>query len=110
MPLPLRAAIRSPARVAVLAILVLGGRPAIGLAQDDDEDPYLPGLVAEFRDAKGNTARRTDHQLSFHWNDTSPDPRLAAGEFRATWRGRLQVQARGDYRFGVFGTGEVSLK
>ncbi|HXG13348.1 MAG TPA: PA14 domain-containing protein, partial [Gemmataceae bacterium] len=75
-----------------------------------DDDPFLPGLVAVFRDARGNTATRVDHQLSFLWGEGPPDPRLVGGEFHATWQGRLLVEDRGEYRFFVFGTGEVELK
>jgi mono/diheme cytochrome c family protein len=76
----------------------------------DEEEPFLPGLVATFRDARGNTAKRLDHQLAFHWGQVSPDPRLETGAFRATWQGRILVAPRGAYRFFAFGTGEIELK
>lgn len=80
-------------------------------AQEPVEDePFLPGLVATFRDADGHAAARIDHQLSFRWGDAAPDPRLQAGPFTATWHGRLNVDASGDYRFYVFGAGEVELR
>ncbi|MCI0459430.1 MAG: c-type cytochrome, partial [Gemmataceae bacterium] len=53
---------------------------------------------------------RVDPQLAFHWGEALPDPRLAEREFRATWQGHLYVLTRGDYRFFLFGSGEVELK
>src|SRR6185437_5904222 len=37
-------------------------------------------------------------------------PRLLAGEFRASWQGNLLTNSRGEYRFFLFGCGEVELK
>ncbi len=93
---------------ALLAVPLLATAPVFGQETDDD-DPFLPGLVAALRDNNGHTAARVDPQLSFSWGDTAPDPRLDAGKFRATWRGRLRAEARGAYRFFFFGTGEVEM-
>jgi glucose/arabinose dehydrogenase len=95
---------------AILAATMVAGCAATARAQEgSDDEPYRQGLVAAFRDASGTTATRVDHLLSFHWPDGPPDPRLAGGEFRATWRGHLYAQTAGDYRFSVFGSGEVEL-
>src|SRR6266849_4099263 len=95
----------------VLGLWLIAGATLYGRAQEGaDDEPFLTGLVASFQDAKGNTASRIDHQLAFHWDGASPDPRLAEGEFRATWQGHLFVRTRGDYRFFLFGSGEVELK
>jgi mono/diheme cytochrome c family protein/glucose/arabinose dehydrogenase len=92
---------------AVLSILA--ATPA--RAQEGAEDePFLPGLVANYQDARGHTATRLDPQLAFHWGDLPPDPRLDESEFRATWQGHLLVATSGDYRFFVFGSGEIELK
>src|SRR6516164_3054630 len=99
------------ARLAVLAGWMISGWPTPVLAQEgSDDEPFLPGLVASFRDSEGHTATRLDHQLAFHWGESPPDPRLAGGEFRATWQGQLLVNKRGDYRFYVFGSDKVELK
>lgn len=92
-----------------LGAVLTGGTRAGTLAPEDDE-PFLPGLTANYRDATGTTTARLDYQLSFHWGDAPPDPRLAPGDFDATWQGNLQTVTKGDYRFFVFGTGEVELK
>jgi cbb3-type cytochrome oxidase cytochrome c subunit len=82
-----------------------------GLAQQDaDDEPFLPGLVARWQDGAGHTSTRLDPQLSFHWTEAPPDPRLDPGAFQATWQGHLLVLARGDYRFSCFGSGEVEMK
>src|SRR5207248_6785119 len=88
----------------VLSALSTGGAAA-GTAPDDDE-PFLPGLTATYRDTAGTTATRLDYRLSFHWGDAAPDSRLAAGQFSASWGGLLQTTTKGDYRFFLFGTGE----
>src|SRR5262245_44471814 len=95
--------------LAVFIALFGGAAPAATLAPEDDE-PFIPGLAATYRDASDATAARLDYQLSFHWVNDSPDPRLAPGEFRVTWQGNLQSVTKGDYRFLVFGTGEVEFK
>ncbi len=90
-----------------IAVLPALGRPP---EDADDEEPFLPGLVADYRDAEGHTATRLDYQLAFHWNEMPPDPRLTAGEFRAIWQGNLLAATRGEYRFFVYGCGEIELK
>jgi mono/diheme cytochrome c family protein len=96
---------------ASLTILTLLIVPTASAQDDaDDEEPFLPGLVANYRDAEGQSARRLDHQLAFHWGEAPPDPRLTAGEFRASWQGNLLTTSQGDYRFFVFGSGEIELR
>jgi cytochrome c553 len=96
----------------MVASICIAGLPALGRAQEgtDEDEPFLPGLVADYRDTQGHTAARLDHQLAFHWGELPPDPRLTADEFRAAWRGNLLAVSRGDHRFFVFGCGEVELK
>jgi mono/diheme cytochrome c family protein len=96
--------------LAVLLGLFLTRSTAPGQAPAGEDEPFLPGLRATYRDGHGRTASRVDHQLAFHWGAAAPDPRLGDSAFRATWEGHLYVQARGDYRFYLFGTGEVELK
>jgi hypothetical protein len=83
---------------------------AVAREAADDDEPFLPGLMATFRDANGHTATRLDAQPAFHWGETPPDPRLSAGEFRAVWQGHLYALPRGLYRFHVYGCGEIELK
>src|SRR6185295_9225551 len=52
----------------------------------------------------------TDEVLAFDWQDAAPDPRLPAGEFNATWRGRLWTQSRGTYRLYCYAQGQIDLK
>lgn len=94
----------------VVLMCTCGGAVSGATLAPEDDEPFLPGLTANYRDAGGNTASRLDYQLSFHWGDATPEPRLAAGNFAATWQGNLQTLTKGDYRFFVFGTGEFELK
>ncbi len=86
--------------------------PTLGRAQEgtDEDEPFLPGLIANYRDTQGHTTERLDYQMAFHWGETPPDPRLTAGEFSVVWQGALLVPTRGDYRFFIFGCGEMELK
>jgi mono/diheme cytochrome c family protein len=95
----------------ILPVVILAAGPTPnGFAQKaPDDEPFRPGLVARFRDGAGTEVTRVDHQLAFHWGDAVPDPRLAPGQLRATWQGQLSVESAGDYRFLVFGAGEVEL-
>ncbi len=111
MPGPHRALPPHLLWLTTFAAAVLAGPTAPGFAQEKPEDePFLPGLVATLRDGRGNTATRIDRHLAFRWGEAAPDPRLAAGEFRATWQGSLSVESAGEYRFYLFGSGEVELK
>jgi hypothetical protein len=95
----------------IVPALFLTGDAGLGLTQEGDEDdPFRPGLVATLRDSQGPPVVRVDAHLAFDWGEAAPDPRLGPGEFRATWQGNLLSQGRGDYRFSLFGTGEVELK
>lgn len=92
-------------------LLTLAATASAARAQEPgDDEPVRSGLVVALRDGGGNTAVRVEPQLAFDWGEAAPDPRLNPGEVRATWRGELLVQGRGDYRFAVFGAGEVELK
>jgi mono/diheme cytochrome c family protein len=99
-----------------LAMLAAMGTP-FAAAQDEFEEgsPYAPGLVATIRvagdDAAADPISRIDEVLSFDWDTASLDPRLPAGNFAATWRGRLWTQVPGRYELAVFaGGGKVSLR
>lgn len=96
----------------ILACVWIEVLPALGRAQEgaDEDEPFLPGLAANYRDAQGHTTMRLDYQLAFHWGELPPDPRLTVGEFRVIWQGNLLTASRGDYRFFAFGTGEIELK
>jgi cytochrome c553 len=96
----------------ILAWVWVAGLPKLGWAQEeaDEDELFLSGLVAQYRDAQGHAAARLDYQLAFHWGEQPPDSRLTAGEFQATWQGNLLTTSRGDYRFFLFGCGEIELK
>jgi len=111
MPLSARIRFRISVSFPVLFAALLASSTMRSHAQErSDDDPFAPGLTAAYRDAQGHTASRIDHQLSFHWAEAAPDPRLDPGEFRATWLGHLLVGVPGNHRFLIFGSGEVALK
>ncbi len=100
-------------RFACLAILLVGviGSAAGASAQEDDEEsPYRPGLIAEYSNPDSAAATRIDETIAFDWQDAAPDLRIPAGEFSATWRGRLWTQSPGVHRLAVYVHGQVSLK
>lgn len=91
--------------------LLLASHIAQAQQADDDEFPeYRGGLIAEYRSESGASCRRTDDVLKFVWQNASPDPRLPAGEFSATWRGRLFTIEPGEYQLHLYLAGEVQLE
>src|SRR5690606_36322339 len=78
-------------------------------AIDDEDNPFAPGLVATFRGADNVERVRLVDDLSYVWNEASPDRSLPAGPFTATFAGRLWVQAPGRYKLHVFTVGHVRL-
>jgi hypothetical protein len=111
MPRPERVRFPKWSWPTVLLGLLLTGPVVHGQSPEGAEDePYLPGLHATYRDSQGQTAARVDHQLAFHWGATPPDPRLAEGEFEAVWQGQLYIQTNGAHRFFLHGSGTVELK
>lgn len=99
------------ATIAALAVLLIMAEKSPTFAQDaGDEEPFRPGLIANLRDRQGHIASRIEHQLAFNWGDAAPDPRIARDDFQATWQGQIFVATKGDYRFAVYGSGEIELK
>ena len=77
-------------------------------AQEDEESPYRPGLIATYT-AGGTSAVRTDEVVAFDWQDAACDPRLPAGEFTATgWP--AVGQGRGQLSLACYVQGEVEVK
>jgi cytochrome c553/cytochrome c5 len=99
-----------PSLTALAVLLAAAVSSPCPAQEGTDDEPFLPGLVARFRDDRGNTATRLDHRLAFHWGEAAPDPRLVGSAFRVTWEGSLSIPANGDHRFFLFGSGEVELK
>src|SRR5262245_13529744 len=89
--------------------LVLLGAVVAEAQEDAEENPYRPGLVANYT-AGGRTITRLDETVAFDGQDAAPDPRLTAGEFAATWRGRLWAQLPGTYRLLCYVQGAVEVK
>ncbi len=76
---------------------------------EDEESPYQSGLVARYVGSDGVEHVRLDEEIAFAWGNRSPDRRIAAGPFRATFEGQLLVQTPGVHRLRVFAAGQVRL-
>ena len=85
--------------------------PTAALAQDDDDEDDEPsataGLVATYASG-GKSVRRIDPDVVGKWTST-PDPRLAAGQFEANWDANLLIQQSGNYRFHAIVDGRLEL-
>ncbi len=81
---------------------------SVSFGQDDD-DEFRPALLAEYR-AGERRIERIDPAVAFDWQAESPDPRLAAGRFEATWRGFVLVRLEAKHRLHAFVQGEVSVE
>ena len=99
-----------PPKIALVFLVGSLFAAAAAAQKEDEESPYRPGLIATFAAGKPDAAIRIDETVSFDWADAAPDPRLPAGQFAATWRGRLWTQSSGTHRLAVFVQGQVSLK
>jgi hypothetical protein len=78
--------------------------------EEEEEEPYLPGLIAEYRQAGREPVRRLDAALSTRWTDR-PDERLVAGKpVTVVWRGMLLVPDDGPYQLHVHGQGGVKIE
>jgi len=108
-------AIRSSFLTRLLILLfagLLGVSGSLCLAAPGQEAPeesdFPPGLLAVYRTAQ-TKIERLDPQISFDWGNDSPDVRLAAGPFEASWTGLFLVKGDGKHRFHVYLQGEVEL-
>jgi hypothetical protein len=97
----------TPAMAALLSAVAI----VCCAAQDDDEEePFLPGLIAEHRQADREPVRRLDAVVAAHWTGR-PDERLLADKpFSATWTGVLQVPDDGPYQLHVHARGDVTVE
>lgn len=92
----------------IAGVLLLA--PSLALAQDDDEDnPFAPGLIATYTQAE-RAASRIEATVALDWPATPPDPRFSPGEIQVVWQGRLLTQGAGDYQLHVHGQGTVQVE
>lgn len=90
-------------------LLGLDQRGAARADEEDDENPYRPGLVALYTDQRGREVSRVDSAPTFSGSLSEIDPRLAAGGHRIQWQGRLWVQQPGPHRLAVFASGRTRI-
>lgn len=79
-------------------------------AQDDpDEEPYIPGLIAEFQQSNLPSVQRLESVVAGS-SSQRPDERLRSGElFTVTYRGLLEIPDDGSYQLHLHGNGSVRL-
>jgi cbb3-type cytochrome oxidase cytochrome c subunit/cytochrome c551/c552 len=84
---------------------------AVAGAQDDpDEEPFVPGLIAEFTQPNLPPVPRLESVVAAQWSQR-PDERLRSGElFTVTYRGLLEIPDDGSYQLHVHGNGAVLVK
>lgn len=99
-----------PIAVRVLAIvcLLLWSGTCVLAADDEDED-FIPGLVAHYA-AGEKTVDRIDRDVQFDWDAQSPDSRLPVGPFSGAWKGKLLIRTEGKHAFQLYLNGEASIK
>lgn len=97
---------RTLAAAAWLAIWLFS---AAALAQEDDEDnPFRPGLVANYLQA-GRTVTRIEASPALAWEEVPPDIRFLPGEVEVVWRGRLLTQGADTYQLHFYAVGDVEI-
>ncbi|MFO0869516.1 MAG: hypothetical protein U0935_11340 [Pirellulales bacterium] len=77
--------------------------------EEDDENPFAPGLIATYIDASGRTLQRLDTAPLVAGAGPEVDERLVPGAIRVRWQGRLWVQQPGTYRMACYVRGRVKL-
>lgn len=78
-------------------------------SQDAAEDGFFPrGLVAKYTAGKSSITR-IDDNIQLKWKNQSPDQRLTADSFSATWHGMLLIQDDADFRFHAFLQGDIEM-
>jgi cbb3-type cytochrome oxidase cytochrome c subunit len=84
---------------------------AIANAQEDpDEQPFSPGLIAEFQQPNLPPMQRLETVVAANWS-RRPDERLRSGElFTVTYRGLLEIPDDGNYQLHVHGNGDVRVR
>jgi cytochrome c551/c552 len=84
--------------------------PAWSQEEGEEEEPYLPGLIAQYEQPGGQPATRLDPVIAGHWS-ARPDERLANDRlFTVTWQGLVLIPDDGSYQFHVHGNGNVQLQ
>lgn len=101
---------RSTKLVLVLVTFSLATCAVTAQDKDEEEVPYLPGLIATYSDRSEHSFQRLDEAIAFHWGEGSPDSRVAATDFTVHWRGKLFAQGEGAYHLAVHASGEVEIK
>ncbi|MFM7073277.1 MAG: hypothetical protein ACKO38_15935, partial [Planctomycetota bacterium] len=114
---------RKPIHLLAWLILGLGGLviasfPTVGYTSDEDEDenPFLPGLLAEYRDGAGRAWRRLDATPSLasprlaESRLNAPSPPTVLSGLKVQWRGLLEVQAETTHRLAIFGVGRATVR
>jgi mono/diheme cytochrome c family protein/glucose/arabinose dehydrogenase len=103
---------RNALRIGLSALVVglLATTAARSQEEQDEQSPYVPGLIGIYSGPEATTARRVDETIAFAWGSSSPDPRLPAGPFTAQWTGYIFVQSPGLHRLYVHADGQVNVR
>jgi glucose/arabinose dehydrogenase/mono/diheme cytochrome c family protein len=79
--------------------------PISAFAQEDDEEPFRPGLIRELELSSGERVRELAMTPLFTAEEVA-----AGGVKRIEWIGLLDFPDTGAYRLAVFGSGRLELK
>lgn len=91
------------------AWLIICSAWGTAFAQEEEDEPFRPGLIGHYTDAQQTAIDRIDRAVSFTWHERSPDRRLAAGKFHVQWRGLLMSQANGAYQLHAYFAGQLRV-
>ena len=80
----------------------------VAIAQEDEEQPYLPGMIATYRNSQGAEVQRVEPTL-YSQEKFRRDTRLSdASEVR--YQGLLWAQGSGQYRLHAYGEGKMQVR
>lgn len=78
--------------------------------EEDDENPFRPGLVLVAADGAGRQTTRLADRPFVDGDPRRLDERLGDGPYTWRWRGRLWVQQPGEHRLAVYVCGRVTVR
>lgn len=99
-------------RGVIAAVIAAAGVSSSIYGQEEDEEPFSPGLIARYESSKLH--ERIDRSISFHWdqhaNEGSANAANSAGDrLRVQWRGRLLTQGIGKYQLHAYVSGQLKI-
>lgn len=84
--------------------------PSLFAQDEDEEEPYLPGLIAAYSQPAESPIERIEAVASRHGSQLPDDRLQPVKPYTVTWRGLLLIPDDGPHQLHVHGRGNVEVK